>query len=146
MYVACRRNGYVIEVVHRHWEGITEVNKLLWILSQWGWLCWLFLHLGQSLRKHGFVSAALVSASGPPSAGRCSCALQCNGAHAVLLSVAAVFREKVSCCWLFWCGKVKSLIRFVGGCGTLLTPGMFYHFVSSTGGGRWKLLLILDRK
>lgn len=28
MHVACRRSGYIILSVHRHWEGMIELNKL----------------------------------------------------------------------------------------------------------------------
>lgn len=75
MYVACRRSGCMILVVHRHWEGITEVNKLCVGIEPVGLALLVVFNLGQILRKPGLVSAALVSASGPPSAGRCSCAL-----------------------------------------------------------------------
>lgn len=86
MYVACRRSGCIVIAVHRHWEGVIEMSKLSVGTEPVGLTLLVGFTLGTKFKKAWLCSASLVSASGPPPAGRCSCAVKCNDAHAVLLT------------------------------------------------------------
>lgn len=87
--------------VCRHWEGAIEMNKLCVGIEPVGLAGLVGFTLGAKHKKAWAV--APVSALGPSSAGRCSCALRCNNCtHCPTdLIVAAVFREKGFYCWLF---------------------------------------------
>lgn len=107
MYVACRRSGYIILAVQRHWEGIIELNKLcvgtepveLTLLVEFtlgarfkkAWLCLNSpgLCFRASLCREVFLCSQMQW---------CTC-------HPTDLIVAAVFRQKVSFAAYFDTGR-----------------------------------------
>lgn len=99
MYVVCR-SGYIILAVHRHWEGMIELNKLCVGTEPVG----LTLLVGFTPRAK--FKKAWLCLSSPGLCFRASlcrelfwCSqMQCT-CYPTDLIVAAVFRGKVFCCF-----------------------------------------------
>lgn len=51
MYVSCRGSGYIVLTVHRHWEGMVEVNKLCVCIEPVGLTLLVVFTLGTKLKK-----------------------------------------------------------------------------------------------